>query len=750
MQTNQVYPASTALPTGVPNGTANQVPTLSPDSVTTPAYIVSTVAKPLVGVLMQTSQVYPASTVSTALPTGGATAPTDGTAYKVPTHSPDSVTTPSGKIYQRSNLFEDNEGKAQSAWFTVDPLRATMGNRQVQFWPKLFGCIVLSTCIMNFLVIIVPACGYFCAIMGGKKNAGEWDMYIPCNLTCGGPRIVDIGPAGCTNDVKCALCQGDCNSDDDCEGSLKCFQRGYNHFEDKWYNGESEKQGLSVPGCDPMGMKQTNTSDHWYCYDPQNIVTFERCTERKAQWSESNLIGDSSSSCIDGPGIPERKSVMFWSRVSRATPVGMVLLTFGYVMMAWTCCWGAAFLPAYHGFHDNKPDSPCGPLKGPQTSRLLFTILSVYNGIAMLVVLPYYFSDQIQRSSFFWFAYLNMGTAALFFFGATRFAVGSGIYKTANNSRASLTGFISTSLANVLQMITGVELGNLGRDTTGCVTNCNKRFNEGESTIGAAIAVFMPPMLLFFFMLIYLAFGRFYYKSILAYCATCNDKKGYDKLWSQAKKQLDNAPASSLKKSKSGANKIAHRPTNQMFYIDGPSPTGKQVTLKQPFDGNKHPHNRVVALFHFAKFANTVFQNYINEWSNAVPGTHSKNSPVKSPYRAVQKLQRSYGLEHALRLLDLVRATVVCPDLHMLANVVNVIYQDKRVKVLREKNAWADGVVSPTGYRNYQMIVQVLDVGCAGFLCEIQLDLQSFHDEKNRPFSSGHANYKKRRNLMGE
>ena len=59
----------------------------------------------------------------------------------------------------------------------------------------------------------------------------------------------------------------------------------------------------------------------------------------------------------------------------------------------------------------------------------------------------------------------------------------------------------------------------------------------------------------------------------------------------------------------------------------------------------------------------------------AVPGTHSKNSPVKSPYRAVQKLQRSYGLEHALRLLDLVRATVVCPDLHMLANVVNVIYQ---------------------------------------------------------------------------
>ena len=187
-----------------------------------------------------------------------------------------------------------------------------------------------------------------------------------------------------------------------------------------------------------------------------------------------------------------------------------------------------------------------------------------------------------------------------------------------------------------------------------------------------------------------------------------------------------------------------------MFYVDGPPPNNTRTTLTQPFDGDHHPHKRVVVLFHFAGVANTVFQQYINEWSAAVPGTSSKCSPVKSPVRAVQKLQRVYGLEHALRLLDLVRASVVCPDLHMLAMVVDVIHKDERVKVLREKNAWANGVQSPTGYRNYQIIVQLRDAQCAGFLCEIQLDLQSFHDEKNRPGSSGHANYKKRRNYIGE
>ena len=261
-------------------------------------------------------------------------------------------------------------------------------------------------------------------------------------------------------------------------------------------------------------------------------------------------------------------------------------------------------------------------------------------------------------------------------------------------------------------------------------------------------------MLLFFFMLIYLVVGRCYYFQILAWLVVQKDKKTYDRIWSQEKQQLTQAPASTLKKSKHGTYQPVFRPSGQMFYINRTaSDATKRSTniITQPFDGDIHPHNRVVSLFYFSKFANAVFQQYVNEWSSAVPVTHAKNSPVKSPARAVQKLQRSYGLGNALRLLDLVRASIVCPDLHSLAQVVEIIHQDvNRVKVLREKNGWADGYVSPSGYRNHQMIVQVLDVSCAGFLCEIQLDLQKFHDEKNRPGGSGHANYKKRRNYRGE
>ena len=50
--------------------------------------------------------------------------------------------------------------------------------------------------------------------------------------------IVNKGGSGCTNSAKCNKCEGDCDTDNDCVGSLKCFQRG---------NSET------VPGCSVGG-----------------------------------------------------------------------------------------------------------------------------------------------------------------------------------------------------------------------------------------------------------------------------------------------------------------------------------------------------------------------------------------------------------------------------------------------------------------------------------------------------------------
>jgi hypothetical protein len=587
--------------------------------------------------------------------------PTNGSAFKVPsTNIPGSIVTPSGKPYAEKDLFNDIEAKPQSAWFGADPIRGTMGNASVKFWPKCFCCIVGCTGIMNFFVIIMPACGYFCHVLGGTNEATAWDMYIPCNSTC----------------------------------------------------------------------------------------ATEQCTKRRdAQWTESHYLDDSTS-CIDGPGIPtqgrrgpENSKEVRESRWARATPAGNILIVAGFIIILWTCCWGAAFAPAYSGF--GKSGTSCGPMNGPNTSRLIFTIVALSNAVVMLSLLPWYFSEQLQIDGLSGLGYAAIASILFYLLGAARFVVGTVFFSpNTRNTHASLTGFISIAVANCIQLAALALVSDVGKPEG----------PDSESNLGYATIPFMAPMLLFFIMLLYLGCGRCYYRQCLAYCATHSDKQRYDKIWSTAKVQMQSAPASNMQASKHGRQVVAHRPPNQMFYVDGtpPDKTRTRTNLTQPFDGNHHPHKRVVVLFHFAGVANTLFQQYINEWSAAVPGTHSKNSPVKSPVRAVQKLQRSYGLENALRLLDLVRASVVCPNLHMLATVVDIIHNDERVKVLREKNAWANGFKSPTGYRNYQIIVQLRNVHCAGFLCEIQWDLESFNDEKTRPGGSGHTNYKKRRNYMGE
>jgi len=58
----------------------------------------------------------------------------------------------------------------------------------------------------------------------------------------------------CTSGDKCAKCQGDCDSDDDCTGTLRCFMR---------YSGEH------VPGCEETNAVDPRTD---FCYDPTDAI----------------------------------------------------------------------------------------------------------------------------------------------------------------------------------------------------------------------------------------------------------------------------------------------------------------------------------------------------------------------------------------------------------------------------------------------------------------------------------------------
>ena len=77
------------------------------------------------------------------------------------------------------------------------------------------------------------------------------------NTLDSGPRLVSLGGSGCTETQPCRKCQGDCDSDKDCHGGLKCFQR------------EGNQQ---VPGCDVGG--SDDVKGHDYCYQKVEVAKY--------------------------------------------------------------------------------------------------------------------------------------------------------------------------------------------------------------------------------------------------------------------------------------------------------------------------------------------------------------------------------------------------------------------------------------------------------------------------------------------
>ena len=63
--------------------------------------------------------------------------------------------------------------------------------------------------------------------------------------------IVNKGGSGCTGLKPCGKCQGDCDTDAECVGDLKCYQR--------------TSSSDVVPGCSTGGYVKTQ-KDHDYCY----------------------------------------------------------------------------------------------------------------------------------------------------------------------------------------------------------------------------------------------------------------------------------------------------------------------------------------------------------------------------------------------------------------------------------------------------------------------------------------------------
>ena len=64
------------------------------------------------------------------------------------------------------------------------------------------------------------------------------------------PNLAKYTGTGCSSSNQCNMCEGDCNSDSDCKGSLTCFQR---------------EEGQKVAGCQNGG--DADLRDWDFCYD---------------------------------------------------------------------------------------------------------------------------------------------------------------------------------------------------------------------------------------------------------------------------------------------------------------------------------------------------------------------------------------------------------------------------------------------------------------------------------------------------
>lgn len=151
----------------------------------------------------------------------------------------------------------------------------TLQQRKRGWLCVVFGC---ALCLCKKFEVqcahFIPP-GFDAIVQAVRRTASDWVRYVkvvpaaanpgtfwmrevypslcPSGWLEGAGVVTDKGAAGCTAVLPCGLCEGDCDTDEDCAGRLLCFQRG--------------AALPDVPGCAGDGYV-TSGEAHDYCYDP--------------------------------------------------------------------------------------------------------------------------------------------------------------------------------------------------------------------------------------------------------------------------------------------------------------------------------------------------------------------------------------------------------------------------------------------------------------------------------------------------
>ena len=115
--------------------------------------------------------------------------------------------------------------------------------------------------------------------------------------------------------------------------------------------------------------------------------------------------------------------------------------------------------------------------------------------------------------------------------------------------------------------------------------------------------------------------------------------------------------------------------------------------------------------------------------------------PAKLNKRCYEKARLCYYNGDLSRLSDLRRASILCPTVAALLDLLRALSVTAGIKILRVKNRFArdyDATSESGGYRDLQLNVRA---GRTGLIWELQLHLEAIEELKKSTGTSGHARY---------
>lgn len=137
-----------------------------------------------------------------------------------------------------------------------------------------------------------------------------------------------------------------------------------------------------------------------------------------------------------------------------------------------------------------------------------------------------------------------------------------------------------------------------------------------------------------------------------------------------------------------------------------------------------------------------VYSKFVEELIQLFPGVSIKVAGLKHAERIISKASTDYDGDFR-RVIDVVRGSIIFPDLESLNSCLKFFTEEEHEKLLRVKSGFiARHVVTGYGYRDVKLSITFCE-----YICELQLHAQGFYCVKNE---YGHELYKWARSFSVE